>query len=222
MLSKRNTLLAALLPMAFLANGQVVRLNGFSGFTFRDRFNMAGSYLSYSYTEGIVEESAHFGGSLELQVRDNQSVEILYQNQPTVGYIRGSNGWDSERYSITVNYVLVGGLGYIPLSKLASAYGGVNIGAAFLSGEAGTTKLAWGGKLGLMINATPSVGLKLGAQLLSPVQSVGGGFYFGSGGSGASVSTYSSIYQFGFTGGLVFTLNGKSDGPARPAPAAGK
>jgi hypothetical protein len=39
---------------------------------------------------------------------------------------------------------------------------------------------------------------------MSAVQSAGGGLYFGTGGGGAGVSTYSSMYQFGLGGGLAF------------------
>lgn len=216
----RTLVLAASATVALVMNAQTIRLNAFSGYTFRDRFPMSGTYYGYTYSDGVVEESAHFGGSIEFEVRRNKCVELLYQNQPTVGYITGSNNWDSERYDITVNYIMLGGMNYAPFSDVVKGYGGLNLGAAFLSGESGTTKFAWGAKLGLQIEASPTVGLKLGAQLLSPVQGVGGGFYFGTGGASAGVSTYSSIYQFGFTGGLVFTFpRGGSAGPARPAPA---
>jgi hypothetical protein len=46
----------------------------------------------------------------------------------------------------------------------------------------------------------------LQAQLLSAVQSVGGGFFFGTGGSGAAVTANSSMYQFELGGGLVFKM----------------
>ena len=38
---------------------------------------------------------------------------------------------------------------------------------------------------------------------------MGGGLYFGTGGAGAGVSTYSSYYQFNLGGGLVFKLGGR-------------
>lgn len=216
----RHLFLASTVVVGLNLDAQTIRLNAFSGYTFRDRFPMSGTYLGYSYNDGVIEESAHFGGSLEFEVRRNKSVELLFQNQPTVGYITGGNNWDSERYDISVNYIMLGGLNYAPFSETVKGYGGLNLGAAFLSGESGTTKFAWGAKLGLMIGASPTVGLKLGAQLLSPVQGMGGGFYFGTGGASAGVSTYSSIYQFAFTGGLVFTFpRGGTSGPARPAPA---
>jgi hypothetical protein len=72
------------------------------------------------------------------------------------------------------------------------------------------TKFAWGLRLGANIWATEKVGVKLQAQLFSAVQSAGGGFYFGTGGSGVGLSTYSTIYQFGLGGGLTFKLGNKS------------
>jgi hypothetical protein len=67
-------------------------------------------------------------------------------------------------------------------------------------------KFAWGLKLGANIWATPRVGIKLQAHLLSIVDGAGGGLYFGTGGVGAGVSTYSTFYQFGLGGGLTFRL----------------
>ena len=43
---------------------------------------------------------------------------------------------------------------------------------------------------------------------MSAVQGAGGGLYFGTGGGGVGVSTYSSMYQFGLGGGLTFALGG--------------
>ena len=49
---------------------------------------------------------------------------------------------------------------------------------------------------GFRIAPSDIVSLRVHAQLLSPVQGAGGGFYFGTGGEGVGVSTYSTIYQF--------------------------
>jgi hypothetical protein len=43
-------------------------------------------------------------------------------------------------------------------------------------------------------------------NLLSAVQAVGGGLYFGTGGAGAGVSGFSTFYQFSLGGGLVFKI----------------
>ena len=75
-----------------------------------------------------------------------------------------------------------------------------------LNYDANTTKFAWGFRLGGNIWASPKIALKIQAQIMSATQAAGGGFYFGTGGAGAGVSTYSSIYQFGLGGGLCFAL----------------
>jgi hypothetical protein len=61
-----------------------------------------------------------------------------------------------------------------------------------------------------------NVGLKIYAQLNTVVGGVGGGFYFGTGGSGAGVSTYSSMVQFGLGGGLTVGLGAPKAQPMSP------
>ncbi len=190
--------------MSGLVNAQL-RINAFGGYTFQDRFPIYGSYAGYSFNEARVAAGAHYGGGLEYEFRPRTAVELFYQAQPTEGFLRTSFQ-EYGPYDITVHYIMLGNLQYVPFSEAVHGYGGVNIGAAFSSGEGNSTKFAWGAKLGLRVDASDKVGIKIGAQLLSPVESVGGGVYFGTGGASAGVSTYSTIYQFGFTGGLVFTL----------------
>ncbi len=202
------------------ASAQSIKLNGFAGYTFQDKFQLEGTYYGYSYYEAVIEEGAHYGGSFEFEIRRNKSIELLYQNMPTQGYFRGSSALEDEKYDVSLNYIMLGGMNYMPFSQTVKGYGGLNLGVAFATGDAEATKFAWGGKLGLSFDLSPTVSLKMGAQLLSAVQGAGGGFYFGTGGASAGVSTYSSIYQFGFTGGLCFNLSGGSSGPSSPKPAS--
>jgi hypothetical protein len=200
-----NYLLAGLVLCTSGTVSAQLRLNAFGGYTFQDRFPINGSYSGFSFNEARVAAGAHYGGGLEYELKPHKAVELFYQAQPSEGYLRTSFV-EYGPYDITVHYVMLGGLQYVPFSDVVHGYGGLNIGAGFSTGEGNSTKFAWGGKLGLRIDASEKVGLKLGAQLLSPVESVGGGLYFGTGGASAGVSTYSTIYQFGLTGGLVFTL----------------
>lgn len=206
-------------------SAQEVRLNFFSGYTYQDKFQIGGTYLGNNFSQGRIGDGQHIGGSIEFDVRENQAVELLYQQQQTQGFL-GTGFGELGPYDVTLHYIMLGGLGRLPFTDAVSGYGGLNIGAGWVTGSTSTTKFAWGGKLGLQINLTETVGLKAGAQLLSPVQGFGGGFYFGTGGASAGVSTYSSIYQFGWTGGLVFTFprGGSSAPPSRsssaPAPRA--
>ncbi|MEX1132531.1 MAG: hypothetical protein WEC15_04835, partial [Flavobacteriales bacterium] len=203
----------------FLASASFaqVKLNGFSGYTFQDKFNLSGNSGGLSYSEGVIGDGALYGGGFEVEIRKNKSIELFYQTQKTEGFL--NNGvFQSATYDVSAHYVMIGGLGYQPFSTAVSGYGGINAGAGFLTGDAAATKFAFGGKLGLLLNLSSTVGIKLGGQIMSPVQSIGGGFYFGTGGAGAGVSSYSSIYQFSFTGGLCIALEGRSTASAAPRP----
>jgi hypothetical protein len=101
-----------------------------------------------------------------------------------------------------------------PGSKV-EGFGGGMLGAAFINVDNpdnntsnSATKFAWGLRLGANIWASEKVAIKLQGQLMSAVQGAGGGLYFGTGGAGAGVSTYSSMLQFGLGGGLTFALGG--------------
>lgn len=204
---KRTLLVLVILigSLATVTAQRTIRLNVFGGYTFQDKFDVSGTYGGYNYNNAGIQEGAHYGGGLEFEVRPNKALEIFYQNQAAQGFVATGN--ETFTTDVSVNYAMIGGLGYAPFSDKVHGYGGFNIGAAWFNSDYGNaTKFAWGGKLGLKINASEKVGIKLGAQLLSPVQSAGGGIYFGTGGAGAGVSTYSTMYQFGFTGGLCFTL----------------
>ena len=205
-------------------SAQEVRLNFFSGYTYQDKFQIGGTYLGNNFSQGRIGDGQHIGGSIEFDVRENQAVELLYQQQQTQGFL-GTGFGELGPYDVTLHYIMLGGLGRLPFTDAVSGYGGLNIGAGWVTGSTSTTKFAWGGKLGLQFNISDVVGIKAGAQLLSPVQSFGGGFYFGTGGASAGVSTYSTVYQFGWTGGLCLTLprQGRTSPPqpsrsAAPAP----
>jgi opacity protein-like surface antigen len=101
-----------------------------------------------------------------------------------------------------------------PGSKV-EGFGGIMAGAAFINVDNpdnntgnSATKFAWGLKAGVNIWASEKMAIKLQGQLMSAVQGAGGGLYFGTGGGGAGVSTYSSMLQFGLGGGLSFALGG--------------
>jgi hypothetical protein len=107
--------------------------------------------------------------------------------------------------------MLLGGTKYAPLNDKISGFGTFYLGVAWsnpdesLQSES-VTKFALGGRLGVRIMVSEKVSLRVHGQLLSPVQWAGGGFYFGTGGSGAGVSTGSTIYQFNLGGSLNYRL----------------
>ena len=189
-------------------------LNGYALYAFDDSFD---SYFTGGrYFEGKIKGGLQWGGGIEYRVYPETGIELLYlrhdTNAPTSYYIQGPEFAD---FDLGLNYIMVGGNRYMPIGtgNVDGSFGlmaGMVI-ADLTNPESGysdsATKFAWGLKGGITIWATETVGIKLQAQVLSAVQSMGGGFYFGTGGGGAGISTYSTLYQFGLGGGLAFKLN---------------
>ena len=135
----------------------------------------------------------------------------------TIGII-GSNRVISANLKVGVNYIMIGGARTLHAGGgKAEPYGGFMLGMAIIDTKNdktdvsnSATKFAWGLRLGSNIWASEKVGIKLQAQLLSVPQGAGGGLYFGTGGAGVGVTTYSTVLQFVLGGGLTFKLGGAS------------
>jgi hypothetical protein len=179
-----------------------ITLLTFESYTFADQFDT-------EYGTGKIQDGFQWGGGLEFGLTDNAAVELIYQNIKTdVSYQGFDNRYNGK---VGINYIMLGGTRYAPLNDKISGFGTVDMGAAWSNPDASldsesVTKFAIGGRLGLRIQASEKVSLRLHAQLFSPVQWAGGGFYFGTGGSGAGVSTGSTIWQFNLGGSLNFRL----------------
>ena len=195
----------AVLATYFTAQGQgAVTLLTFESFTFADRFE---TYYGY----GQIGEGFQWGAGLEFEIQPGSAIELIYQRQDANIYY--DSYYDTRLTGkMGMNYILIGATGYKPINDKISGFGTFDMGAAFTSDIESTlnasnvTKFAIGGRLGLKIAATDKISLRIHAQLLSPVQWFGGGFYFGTGGGGAGVSTGSTIFQFNLGGSVNFRL----------------
>lgn len=179
-----------------------ITLMTFESYTFADKFDT-------EYGTGKIEDGFQWGGGLEFGLSEYNAVELIYQNIKTqVTY----QGFDNK-YSgnVGINYMLLGGTRYAPLNEKIAGFGTLDLGAAWSNPDTSldsesVTKFAIGGRLGLRISASDKISLRLHTQLLSPVQWAGGGFYFGTGGGGAGVSTGSTIWQFNLGGSVNIRL----------------
>lgn len=197
-------------------SGPSIRLNLYGAYAFDDSFD---SYYDYgNYYQGTLQGGFIYGGGLEYELARNSFIELSYQrldtNAPTQYYAGGLFDKYAD-FDVAVNYILLGGnRTFRKPGSMIEGFGGLSAGMAIVNIENPTTnnsdsvtKFAWGLKAGAVIWASDKVGIKLQGQLLSVTQSMGGGIYFGTGGSGAGVSSYSSFYQFTLGGGLVFDLS---------------
>lgn len=179
-----------------------VTLLTFESYAFADKFDT-------EYGGGKIQDGFMWGAGLEIGMSEVSAIELIYQNIKTDVSYQGFN----DRYTgkVGINYAMIGGTRYAPVNDKLSGFGSVDMGVAWSNPDASlasesVTKFAIGGRLGVRITVTEKVSIRLHGQVLSPVQWAGGGFYFGTGGSGAGVSTGSTIWQFGLGGSLNFRI----------------
>jgi hypothetical protein len=219
-----KTILSILLVSFFIpAMSQNTRLNGYATYVFDDKFDSY--YDPNNYYEGKFKGGFQWGLGLEYMAKPSYGIELMYLNQSTTApttYIQGGiGGVKTTNFDVNFNWIMLAGNRHMqkPGSKV-EGYGGFELGAVIINvknpdngNDNSATKFAWGLRGGANIWATPKVAIKLQAQLMSAVQGAGGGLYFGTGGAGAGVSTYSSMLQFGLGGGLCFALGGATAKP---------
>ncbi len=195
-------LLALLLTGAVAYAQPSVTLLTFESYTFSDKFDT-------QYGTGKIGDGFQWGGGLEFGLSEETAIEIIYQRLDTDAEYAGFD----QRYtgSVGINYIMAGGTRYLPVNDKIAGFGTFNMGVGWFEPEStleseGSARFSLGGRLGLRIMASEKVSIRLHGQLFSPVQWAGGGFYFGTGGSGAGVSTGSTIWQFNLGGSLNYRL----------------
>ncbi len=198
----KKTIVLSVVLIFIVAAGysQHLSVNAFGGYTFRDRINFSNAYT-------YINAGGMWGASIEGVNAQGTGLEILYQYQstatPTTIYI------PSQTFSsnTVISYLLLNFEQYYTNNPKIQPYGGLGLGAAFyksdFQGSTSATKFAWDVKAGVKFKMSSSVGLKIGAQLMSSAQATGNAFYYG-----YVYTTYATILQFSFTGGLVFDFGG--------------
>jgi len=205
--------ITVLVLLSVAAFAQDMRVNAYGSYVFDDNVD---SYYDYTgYYKGKINGGFQWGLGIELLPHASQGFEILYLRQDTKApFTYFNNGFKNTNFDLGVNYIMIGSNRYFrkPGGSVEGFAGGM-IGADIMSlnnpdngNKSSKTKFAWGIKGGVNIWTSPVVAVKLQAQLLSAVQAVGGGFYFGTGGVGTGLSSYSSMYQICLGGGLVFNI----------------
>jgi hypothetical protein len=200
-------------PQKSAQSGPSVRLNAYGMYAFDD--NHVDSYYSNtSYFDGAVKGGFQYGGSLEILPIPYAGAEIQYlrlvSNAPMTYY---NNGDKHTTFNVASNYVFASFNKYVPVNPKVEPFAGLQLGMGIFyvtnpesNNTTSGTKFAWGIKAGTNIWVNEKVGIKLQAGLLSAVQAIGGGLYFGTGGAGAGISGFSTYYQFNLGGGLVFKM----------------
>jgi len=219
MKKKLTAFIISCMSFSFLAAQQEFRLNGFAGYVFDD--HVESYYSTTSYYDGTIKGGFRWGGGLEYMMNPHYGLNLMYLTQSTTAPMTYyDNGIKNRDFDLTAHWIMLGGARYMRKDKF-EPYGGFELGMVIseiensLSGaSASNTNFAWGMKIGSNIWLNEKIGIKLQADLRSAVQAAGGGLYFGTGGAGVGVSSYSTIYQFGLGGGLTFRFPPKNAQPS--------
>ena len=195
----RTLFLSVLFLAAYMSakSQAAVTLLTFESYTFADKFET-------EYGFGKIYDGFQWGGGFEFGDPNGSNLELIYQHLDADAVYDGYN--ETFTGQVGLNYIMIGGTRYTPINEKLSGFGSFDLGVGFLSSSDLNTdtpaKFSLGGRLGLRIATSEKISFRVHAQLLSPTQWFGGGFYFGTGGSGAGVSTGSTIYQFNLGGSV--------------------
>jgi hypothetical protein len=216
----KNILLTLfIIPVFFTTSfSQGKRINLYGAYVFDD--NVTSSYDSYNYFNGTIKGGFQYGAGIEFMKGDDFGVELLWQGQSSTAPTHYNYGYIAEKFTnlnVDLNYALLGLTQHmLKTGSKVEGYGGIMLGCLFANTENpdngnsdSAEKFAWGLRLGANVWTSDRVALKFQAQILSAVQGAGGSLYFGTGGAGTGVSTYSSMLQFSIGGGLAFNLEKK-------------
>lgn len=205
-MKKSIRLLAMFIWMPFIMYAQSVEVTPFGGYVF-------GGTLNGDYGEVQIDDNAQYGGMISIAVSRVVDVDLIYNRSDTKAHI---NYYYDAGYlkpsldiPLSINYMQVGFTKNFRVNPKVSPFVGFNLGAcAFAPKE--TYSDAWffsvGMNAGAKIYFAKRIGLRIQAQGYIPVQGSAFTMFVGTGGSGAGVSVYSTLFQFGFTGGLIFRL----------------
>jgi hypothetical protein len=223
---KQFILFALMMILSATLSAQGLRLNLYGAYVFDDYFEVYAD--SYNYFQGTIKGGAQWGAGLEVSIREAYSLELLYQRQDSHAPTTWQTGINTvstfEDLTVDLNYMMLAGNRHVLLKEgQIETYAGLMAGVAVLnvtnessSSTTSLTKFAWGMRMGMNVWASEKFAVKLQAQLISAVQAAGGGAYFGTGGSGVAVTSYSTIYQFSLGGGLAFKMGNKDEQVPKP------
>ncbi|UZD23003.1 porin family protein [Algoriphagus halophytocola] len=196
---------------------QELRINTYAGYIFKDQVDSY--YSSSSYFDGQIQDGFRWGGGIEYHIPNKGAIEIQYlrqdTNAPTIYQDGGIFGGQLQNtnFDLAINWVMLNGTRYFPVNEIVEPFAGAGFGMGIFNvnnpdngNENSATKFAWNIRGGSNFWLAENIAFRVQASLYSATQAIGGGLYFGTGGVGGGLSSYSTLYQFGFEGGLVFRL----------------
>jgi len=205
-MKKSIFLLAIFFCLTFIMYAQKVEVTPFGGYVF-------GGTMNGDYGDVYLNGNAQYGGMISIAISRVVDVDLIYNRSDTKAQVNyySVNGYIKPTLDIpiSINYMQIGFTKNFRVNPTVSPFVGLNLGACLFYPKEDYSD-AWffsvGINAGAKIYFSKRVGLRLQAQGYVPVQGTGFYIFAGTGGASSGVSVYSTLFQFGFTGGLIFRL----------------
>jgi len=196
-----------------VSSAQNFRLNAYSAYTINDKVDSY--YSSSNYYDGTIKGGFQWGAGFEYMVRPAWAAELKYLHQDAsvpMFYYYGSER--KGEFNLGMNYILLGANRYFKTAnEKIEPYLGAGIGIAMINiknpisnANSDINKFAFNLKAGTNIWVTKRIGIKLEVNLLSAIKGASNGFYFEHDIAGIDLTSYKTIMQLGFGGGLTYRI----------------
>jgi len=199
-------LLVAAVCSTLLMQAQTVEITPFAGYVFASKMSGSDGYVRF-------KDNAQYGGMVSIGVSRVVDVDLIYNRIDTKAEVNLYNaiaGYTYRESPLSINYMNVGFTKNFRINKTVSPFVSFSMGACLMAPKNENTYDYWffdfGFAGGTKVYFGKRIGMRLQAQMYIPMQSAGYTFYFGGAGYSSGVSVYSTMVQFGFTGGLIFRL----------------
>ncbi len=194
-------LLIVLISFPVFLAAQSVEITPFGGYVFASRMQATNGYIRF-------RDNAQYGGMVSFAVSRVIDVDLIYNRSDTKAEV---NVWEVpyKEVPLSVNYMQVGFTKNFRVKPSISPFFGLNLGACLMAPKEDYLDewfFSFGFTFGSKFYLSKRIGLRIQGQGYIPVQGQGYYFFVGSGGTGGGIQVYSTMIQFGFTGGLIFRL----------------
>jgi hypothetical protein len=209
-MKKSIYLMAAMICLPFFIMSQTVEITPFGGYVF-------GGNMQGDYGDVHIDGNAQYGGMISVAISRVVDIDLIYNRSDTKAQVNYFSEYGYTQPSLdiplSINYMQIGFTKNFRVNPTVSPFVGFNLGACdFAPKEENGTDYsdAWffsvGFNAGAKVYFSKRVGIRLQAQGYIPVQAAGFTMFVGTGGTSSGVGVYSTLFQFGFTGGLIFRL----------------
>jgi len=199
-------LLAVMVSFSAMVKAQTAEITPFGGYVFPGTMNASDGDIR-------ILGNAQYGGMISIGISRVMDVDLSYNRSDTradINIYSWNNSYNYEQIPISINYMHVGFTKNFRILPEVAPFVGLNLGACLFYPKTDGYQAAWFFSMGLNTGAkiyfSKRVGLRLQGQAMTPIQGSGFSFFVGTGGTSGGVSVYSTLVQFGFTGGLIFRL----------------